>query len=233
MLLQVQQLHVLLVHNHARKDILNCYTSIELTTLLPFVLWKVTRLLLWWGPQKTKWKPFQFDFGGRFCHKSMTNSPWRTFISSPSFQPHYKAYCILYDQRYMKLLWWSPVSLPTISVCVYKNMCGHKGNWVREGKGASIIPAVWFRSDSWKANCDKLNRKKPSSNTSGLPKDLGKVDALKLPLWVFVTKCDNSNKETSPISYLLQKAGKGFFACWFSSWFQERNSLRKHMAPVK
>lgn len=38
------------------------------------------------------------------------------------FQPHYKAYCILYDQRYMKPLWLSPVSLPAISVCVYKNV---------------------------------------------------------------------------------------------------------------
>ena len=61
----------------------------------------------------------------------MTNCPWRMFISSPSFQPHYKAYCILCDQRYVKLLWLSPVSLPTISVYVYKNMCGHKANWVR------------------------------------------------------------------------------------------------------
>lgn len=78
----------------------------------------------------------------------MTNCPWRTGISSSSFQSHCKAYYILYDQRYMKLLWLSPVSLPTISVCVYKNMCGHKRNQARESRGASISPAVWFRSDS-------------------------------------------------------------------------------------
>lgn len=132
------------------------------------------RLLLWWGPQNAKWKPFQFDFWRRFCHKSMTNCPWRMFISSPIFQPHYKAYCILYDQRYMKLLWLPPISLPTISVHVYKNMCGHKGNWVREGKGASISPAVWFRSDSWKAHCDKLNRKKPPLTPQDWRKTWGK-----------------------------------------------------------
>lgn len=159
----------------------------------------------------------------------MTNCPWRMFIFSPSFQPYYKTYCILCDQRYMKLLWLSPVSLPTISACVYKNTCGHIGKQVRG-------PPLALRTGSEVATERPTvtdYTEKPSNN-SGLPKDLEKVDAFKLPLHVFITKCNNSNKETSPIFYLLQKSWKFIiFACWFSSWLQEKNSLRRHMPSLK
>lgn len=74
----------------------------------------------------------------------------------------------------MELLWLSPGSLPTISVCVYKNMCGHKGNQKREGKGASISPAVWFNSDSWKVHCDKIDRKKALLTPQDCRKTQGK-----------------------------------------------------------
>lgn len=49
----------------------------------------------------------------------MTNCPWGTGISSPSFQSHCKAHCTLCDQRYMKLLLFPSLLL----VSVYRKMC--------------------------------------------------------------------------------------------------------------
>lgn len=119
-------------------DLLNHCTSIELATLLHFVLRKVMRLLLWWGLQNAKWKLLQFNFCRKFCHESLTNCPWRKFISSPFFSltTWLIVFCMIRD------IWnCSDCLLPTttISVCVHKNKCGHKGKQVREGKRPPLV----------------------------------------------------------------------------------------------
>lgn len=101
------------------------------------------------GSANVNWKPVQFDFWRRFNHKSMTNYPWRLLKSSPSFHPCYRAYCILYGQRNMKLLYCLLFPSPPL-MSMHIKMCGHKGNRAMESPFAlQSVPAPHFHNQMW------------------------------------------------------------------------------------